>query len=169
MTVSQRAHDCLRAYCIRCSTDQISSLDGSGRKNRYATNSALMACPFSRFGISINYRHMLPCQRPWRLSQSLSKAPLLHLESQQVCFWTACGRSMIPILLIESIAAFIQLIDNCLAFLFFIVLFLEAVWEQISGLSPSCMIPGSRQTLYSALVLTVSVEKHERHQLTALG
>jgi hypothetical protein len=64
----------------------------------------------------------------------ITEAPLLHLEFQQIGFGTARRRGFAALVLIECIATFVQPINDVLAFLFFVVMFLETICEEVNTL-----------------------------------
>lgn len=57
----------------------------------------------------------------------LLQPSLLHLQLQQVSLRTASRRCTISFVSVECIAAFIQLVDHGLTFVFFIIVFLQTV------------------------------------------
>jgi len=70
--------------------------------------------------------------------------PLLHLQSQQACLGTAHGSSLVSLLLIESIAALVEGVNLCLAFLLLVPILSQAVciWlVLVSGMQSHGSVP----------------------------
>lgn len=63
-------------------------------------------------------------------------AALLHLQPQQAGLWTADRLSIVPILAVESIAAFIKGIYLRLTLLFFVGVLCQAIWDKDKSALP---------------------------------